>query len=93
MNKEEKIKINNSLKIFYEISLVADHWGGIVGGFKFTFTFGACRREGNGPEGGTKLGCSGGFMFGGCVGTFPGLAIDVAFPGFTAVSTSVRLWV
>lgn len=62
------------------------HWGGIVGGFKFIEMFGACN-FGNGPVGGTNVGCSTGLMLGGCIGTLLGLVIEVAFPGLLAVSS------
>lgn len=71
--------------------LFSHHWGGIVGGFMFIAIFGACN-FGSGPVGATRIGCSGGFILGGWDGTFPGLDIDVAFPGLT-VSTSVLLCV
>lgn len=84
--------------IFFSIYLIyhiphKHHWGGIVGGFRFTWMFGALSLEGKGPEGGTKFGCSGGFKLGGCIGTLLGLLIAVAFPGFVVASTSVFLCV
>lgn len=53
--------------------------------------FGALSFEGRGPLGGTRLGCSGGFKLGGCIGILLGLFMEVAFPGLAVVSTSVFL--
>lgn len=69
-----------------------NHLGGIVGGFKFIEIFGACNL-GKGPVGGTSTGCYGTFIGGGWFGTLLDRAIDVAFPGLVAVSTSVLLCV
>ncbi len=44
--------------------------------------FGALRFDGSGPVGGTRDGWFYIFNVGGWVGTWPGLLIDVAFPGF-----------
>ena len=59
----------------------------MLGGFgSFTLMFGAFRLVGSGAFCPT----SEGIVTGGCVGTFPGRAIEVAFPGLL-VSVSVFL--
>ena len=65
----------------------------MVGGFeRFTDTFGACNFDGIGPVAGTRLGCYC-FKLVGWLGIFPGLLIEVAFPGLFIGSPSVFLCV
>lgn len=78
MIKIKKIKL-------CEISMnhIGYHCGGNCGGFgRFMAMFGALRFDGSGPVGGTRVGWLSIFKVGGCIGTCPGLLIEVAFPGF-----------